>query len=97
MDILTESIAQRLTLDMIPDGIWKAVATEIGPVNLVKLLYIVNGDDVYVPKPDRILAAARDACILEAFNGYNHDQLAAKYGLSKGYIRRLCKKQAPTL
>lgn len=94
MDVLTESIAQHLTLDMIPDGIWKAVAAEIGTVNLVRLLSIINGDDVYVPTPDRILTPARDACILEEFNGYNYDQLATRYGLSRGYIRRLCKKQA---
>lgn len=90
MDRRTEELAQELTVDMIPDGIWKTVATEIGPVNLIKLLTIVNGDDVYVPKPDRILTPARDKCIKREFNGYNHDTLAKKYGLTTGYVRRLC-------
>lgn len=90
MDRRTEEIAQELTVDMVPDGIWKTVASEIGPVNLIKLLSIVNGDDVYVPKPDRILAPARDKLIKREFNGYNFDTLAKKYGLTTGYVRRLC-------
>ena len=90
MDKITESIARELTVDMIPNGIWKAVALEIGPVNLIKLLDIINGDDMYVPKPDRFLAPARDKIIKREFNGYNHDSLARKYGLTTGYVRRLC-------
>lgn len=65
----------------------------LGPVNLIKLLSIVNGDDIYIPKPDRFLAPARDACILEEFNGYNFGPLAKKYGLSIGCIKRICKTQ----
>lgn len=90
MERLTEEIANELTVDMIPDGVWKTVAAEIGPVNLIKLLTIVNGDDIYVPKPDRILAPARDRLIKREFNGYNHDALARKYGLTTAYVRRLC-------
>lgn len=90
MDKQTEEIARSLTIDMIPDGIWKSVAMEIGPVNLIKLFAIVNGDDVYIPKPDRILAPARDKLIKQECNGYNHDALARKYGLTTGYVKRLC-------
>lgn len=90
MNKITEDIAKELTVDMIPDGIWKTVASEIGPVNLIKLLAIVNGDDVYIPKPDRFLIPARDILIKREFNGYNHDALARKYSLTTGYVRRLC-------
>lgn len=90
MDTLTETIAKELTVDMIPEGIWKTVALEIGPVNLVKLLTIINGDDLYVPKPDRFLAPARDRIIKREFNGYNHDELARRFGLTTGYVRKLC-------
>lgn len=90
MDKLTEEIAKELTIEMIPDGIWKAIAIEIGAINLVKLMAIVNGDDIYIPKPDRILIPARDSMIKKEFNGYNFDTLAKKYGLSTGYIKNLC-------
>lgn len=93
MDKLTEKIAQELTVDMIPDGIWKTVAMEIGPVNLIKTLVIINGTSTYIPKPDRILAPARDKCVRKEFNGYNHDALAKKYGLSTDYVRRLCGRE----
>lgn len=90
MDTLTEDIVKELTVDMLPDGIWKTVAMEIGPVNLIKLLAIINGDDMYVPKPDRMLIPARDKLIKKQFNGYNHDALATKFGLSTAYVRKLC-------
>ena len=86
MDRLIEEIAQELTVDMMPNGIWKTVAQEIGAVNTVKLLFILNGDSVYVPKP------ARNKLIQKEFTGYNYDALAQKYGLTRGYIRRLCEK-----
>lgn len=93
MDKLMEEIAQELTVDMIPDGVWKTAAQEIGPVNLIKLLVIANGSNVYIPKPDRILAPARDRRIRREFNGYNHAALAKKYGLTTDYVRRLCGKE----
>lgn len=93
MDALTEEIARELTVDMIPDGIWKAVAAEIGPLNMIKIMSIINGDDVYVPKPDRLLAPARNVRIKKEFNGYNADQLAMKYGLSAGFVKKLCQAE----
>ncbi len=90
MDQMMEKIAEKLTLEMIPEGIWKVVAEEVGTVNLIKVLSIINGDKVYVPKPDRFLAPARDTVIKQEFNGFNHEELARKYDLSTGYIRSLC-------
>ncbi|MCI8811303.1 MAG: hypothetical protein HFF84_14640 [Oscillibacter sp.] len=94
MDALTEKIAQELTIDMIPDGIWRVVAREIGTVNTVKLFYILNGDTVYAPKPEHILVPARNNLILREFTGYNCDALARKYSLTTGYVLRLCKGKA---
>lgn len=91
MDVLTERIAERLTVDMIPDGIWKSVASEIGPVNLIKLLALFNGADVYIPKPDRFLIPARKELVKQEFNGYNYEALAQKYEFATAYVKRLCK------
>jgi len=90
VDELTRRITKELTVDMLPDGIWKTVAEEIGVGNLIKMLTVINGDDVYVPKPDRFLAPARDRIIKREFNGYNHEELARRYGLTTGYVRKLC-------
>lgn len=90
MDKLTEEIAKELTVEMIPDGLWKTIAMEIGAINLVKVMAIINGDDIYIPKPDRILIPARDIRIKKEFNGYNHAELAKKYGLGTSYIKDLC-------
>ena len=91
MDNLTLEIAGELTIDMIPDGIWKAVAQEIGTINLIKVLQIINGDDIYIPKPDRLLIPARNKIILKEFTGYNHKYLAMKYGVTVSYIKKICK------
>lgn len=90
MDRLMEEIAKELSADMIPEGIWRTLAEEIGAYNVIKVMELINGDSVYVPKPDRTLVPARDAKIKREFNGYNFENLARKYGLSTNYIRTLC-------
>lgn len=90
MDKLTERIAGELTVEMIPDGIWKEVAIEIGPINLIKLLALFNGADIYIPKPDRYLIPARKKLVRREFNGYNHEALGKKYGFATAYVKRLC-------
>ena len=90
MDRLMEEIAKELTVDMIPDGIWRALAEEIGAYNVIKVMEMINGDSVYVPKPDRTLIPARDAMIKREFNGYNFESLSKKYGLTKNHIRTIC-------
>lgn len=90
MNRLMEEIAKGLTPEMIPEGVWRDLAEKIGAYNVIQVMELINGDMVYVPKPDRILAPARDAKIQNEFTGYNFESLAKKYGLSKGYIKTLC-------
>lgn len=45
-------LAEKLTLEMIPDGIWHTVAEEIGVSNLIKLAELVGGANIYIPKAD---------------------------------------------
>lgn len=90
MDALTEKMAQELTIEMMDDGIWKAVAAEIGTINLIKVLALLNGDKVYIPKPDRILIPARTVLLKKECTGYNHKELANRYGLSTNYIKAIC-------
>lgn len=81
----------QLTIDMIPDGMSRAIASEIGIDNFIKLTKLVGGLTFYVPKPESILKPARDLCIKQEYNGYNAQKLALKYGLSEKWIRELCQ------
>ena len=93
MDSLRKSLAEELTPAMIPDGILRDIAEEIGCVNLIKLLDIVNGDTIYLQRADNILRPVRDKRIKAEFNGYNRSELARKYNLSERYMRELCGEE----
>ena len=69
---------------------YKQIAEEIGVSNFYKLAEVVGGATVYIPKPESILRPARDARIKGEFNGYNHPQLAKKYGVTERWVRQLC-------
>lgn len=79
-----------LTIDMIPDGMCRAIAEKIGINNLIELTKLAGGLTFYVPKAESILKPARDMCIKKEFNGYNAQKLAIKYGLSEKWVRELC-------
>lgn len=90
MDSLRQKLAEELTPDMVPEGLLREIAEEIGCINLIKLLDIVNGDTVYLQRADNILRPVRDKRIKAEFNGYNRSELAKKYNLSERYMRELC-------
>ena len=85
-----DELLKDLTLEMIPEGLYKQIAEEIGISNFYKLAEVVGGATVYIPKPESILRPARDARIKGEFNGYNHPQLAKKYGVTERWVRQLC-------
>ena len=80
-----------LTLEMIPEGLYKQIAEEIGISNFYKLAEVVGGATVYIPKPESILRPARDARIKGEFNGYNHPKKEKKY--KKQTITKKVKKE----
>jgi len=79
-----------LTPDMIPEGIMRDIAEEIGIENFIKLAELIGGTTFYLPKADTILRPIRDQKIKQDFNGYNHIDLAKKYNLSERWIRNIC-------
>ena len=56
-----DELLKDLTLEMIPEGLYKQIAEEIGVSNFYKLAEVVGGATVYIPKPESILRPARDA------------------------------------
>lgn len=85
-----DGLMKELTLDMLPDGIYKEIAEAIGVENFYKLTKVVGGATIYLPKPDSVLRPVRDARIKAEFNGYNHPELAKKYGVTERWVRQLC-------
>lgn len=85
-----DDLVKELTLDMIPDTIWKQVAEAIGIENLCKMLEIAGGATTYIPQLEGYLRPVRDAHIKAEFNGWNHFELAKKYNITDRMVRSIC-------
>ncbi|MCI9179149.1 MAG: hypothetical protein HFG50_03950 [Lachnospiraceae bacterium] len=85
-----DELAKDLTLEMLPEGIYKDIAQAIGSENFYKLTKVVGGATIYLPKPESVIRPVRDAHIKSEFNGYNHPELAKKYGVTERWVRQLC-------
>lgn len=89
MDVI-DGFINELTPEMIPEGIYRDIAEEIGVVNFIKLAELVGGSTFYIPKSESFFRPVRDLRIKQEFNGYNHSELAKKYNLSERWIREIC-------
>lgn len=67
--------------DILSDGVVSAFARKFG------------GRDWYIPKVDKIELALRDARVWAEFTGRNHDELAARYNMSRRQIERIIDEQ----
>lgn len=73
--------------DLPPD--FQDLAAEICFEATVKLIESRGGEGLYIPKPEKVLRAARDRAIRREFDGTNHRELARKYGLTVTWIRAI--------
>jgi Mor family transcriptional regulator len=85
-----DELLKELTVEMLPDGLYRQIAEAIGVVGFYKLTEVVGGATVYIPKPESLIRPARDARIKAEFNGYNHPELAKKYGVTERWVRQIC-------
>ncbi len=85
-----DELVKDLTLDMLPEGIYKDIADAIGIENFYALTKVVGGATIYLPKPESVTRPVRDTRIREEFNGYNHPDLAKKYQVTERWVRKLC-------
>ena len=79
-----------LTLDMMPDGMYREIAEEIGVLNFLKIARLVGGTTFYIPKAESLMRPVRDMHIKRDFNGYNHKDLASKYDVTERWVRQIC-------
>lgn len=61
---------------------YRPVVEIIGVEKFVELAEYAKGDDLYFPKPDSILAPARNRRIKKEFTGENAKELADRYDLT---------------
>lgn len=77
----THSLLEQLTVDDI-QGESQGIAEAIGMEAYIKLLEYHGGDTVYIPQPDRLAQYVRQRLVRQDFNGFNHKELAKKWGLT---------------
>lgn len=78
---------------MLPDGICKSIAEEIGADNLLKLAVLVGGSTFYMPQAESILRPLRNQKIKEEYNGYNSAELAERYGITPRQIQQIVQQK----
>lgn len=91
---MLEPWTKDLTSSMLPDGICKSIAEEIGTDNLLKLAVLVGGSTFYMPQAESILRPLRNQKIKEEFNGYNSAELAQKYGVTPRRVQYIIQQKA---
>ena len=62
-----DKLAEGLTLEMLPEGLYRMIAEAIGTDNFYKLAEVVGGTTVYIPKPESVTRPVRDARIKEGW------------------------------
>ena len=91
---MLEPWTKELTSYMLPDGICKKIAEEIGADNLLKLAVLVGGSTFYIPQAESILRPLRNQKIKEEYNGYNSAELAGRYGITQRQVQQIVKQKA---
>lgn len=81
-DLKIEEIAE------LPEA-YQTIASVIGIESTIKLAETFGGTSFYFQKLDKLLISMRDKRIKKEFTGFNHKQLATKYGLTEVWIRQI--------
>ena len=86
---MSETSKSKLTISMLPDGLCREIAEEIGADNLLKLSTLIGGMTIYIPRKESVLRALRNIKIKEEFNGNNSVELSRKYNVCEQWIRQI--------
>lgn len=78
---LREELVKDTTLKDVAER-YQPVARIIGVEKFVELAEYAAGDELYFPKPESILAPARNRRIEREYNGDNMKELAERYDLT---------------
>ncbi|MVO76003.1 DNA-binding protein [Paeniclostridium sordellii] len=82
---------EKLKIEDLPDS-YKDVAEEIGIDLFKKLVRLLGGNSLYIPKEVSLTRPIRDRIIKEDFNG-DYKILSRRYNISQSQIRNILDKQ----
>jgi Mor family transcriptional regulator len=91
VDWLAE-IAAEITLENLPQE-YQIVAETCGLENAIRLSQRMSSLRIYVPSFEKLIRERRDARIRAEFTGFNHRELALRYGLSETWIRMIVQRK----
>lgn len=89
---LMHELVQETRLEDIPER-YQEVVRIIGVEKFAELGEYARGDEIYFPKPETIIAPARNRRIKKEYNGYNSRELAEKYDLTTRQIENIIKDE----
>lgn len=92
---LVEKLITDTALEDVPET-YRDIAELIGVENLIRLAQYANGNMLYVPKVDNLLAAARNRCICAEYDGYNVQDICKRYDLTPRQVSNILKDM-PTI
>lgn len=78
---------EKLTINDIPDS-HKDIANYIGVDAFKKLVQLIGGSSLYIPKETSLTRPIRNRIIKESFNG-DYKTLARKYSITEAQIRNI--------
>lgn len=92
MDRLMRELVNETKEEDIADR-YRPIVDIIGVDAFVELSIYACGDELYFPKPESIVAPARNRRVKKEYNGYNLKELAEKYNLTTVQIRNILKDE----
>lgn len=92
MDRLMRELVNETKEEDIADR-YRPIVDIIGVDAFVELSIYACGDELYFPKPENIVALARNRRVKKEYNGYNLKELAEKYNLTTVQIRNILKDE----
>ena len=93
---MTQELMHELVQETRPEDIperYQEVVRIIGVEKFAELGEYARGDEIYFPKPETIIAPARNRRIKKEYNGYNSRELAEKYDLTTRQIENILKDE----
>lgn len=92
MERYIQELLADTTMDDLPESC-QPIVDIIGMEHFFELADYAQGDALYIPKTESIVAPARNRRIKKEWNGYNTRELADKYGLTPNRIRSILKDE----
>lgn len=89
-----KDLAAEMTIESLPES-YQDLAQIIGIEATLQLSEYLGGTRFYFRKIDGLLMDKRDERIRKDFTGFNHGELARRYGLTETRIRDILARKKP--